>query len=317
MQPPPPSSPPPSSPPPGSQEAGSTIRYRDVGLDQPPSAVPQARPTKGRTLGPMFWIAAGWIVLVALAAIFANLLPLPAPDAIGSGTPLAGPSLAHLFGTDELGRDILSRIIFGSRVSLILGFASIAIGTVIGGGLGLIAGYLGGPFDSLSNALAYIILAFPPLLLLLALAAFSKPTLLKLVAEFAFLSIAPLFRVVRAATISIASRDFVQAALSLGATRARILMREIFPSVLPSLVSYALLGVALVIVGEGSLAFLGLSISLPTPSWGNMIAEGRTFLATDPWISLFPAIAMFSVLLALNLVADKLSERLDVREGQL
>lgn len=280
---------------------------------EPPSPVPGSK----SKLGWVFWVSAGWLVIVILAAILANLLPLPSPDAVGVGAPSAGPSLAHLLGTDELGRDILSRIIFGSRVSLILGFASIAIGTLIGGSLGLAAGYLGGPFDSISNALAYIILAFPPLLLLLAIAAFSPATLLKLVLEFAFLSIAPLFRVVRAATISVANRDFVQAAYALGASRTRILVREILPNVASSIVSYALLGVAIVIVGEGSLAFLGLSISLPTPSWGNMIAEGRTFLSTDPWISLFPTIAMFSVLLALNLVADRLSARLDVREAQL
>ncbi len=279
-----------------------------------PSHIPGNKP---KQLGWSFWISVGWLGLVILAAIFANLLPLPSPDTVGVGAPFAGPSLAHLLGTDELGRDILSRIIFGSRVSLILGFASIAIGTLIGGSLGLVSGYLGGPFDSISNALAYIILAFPPLLLLLAIAAFSPPTLLKLVLEFAFLSIAPLFRVVRAATISISSRDFVQAAYALGASRTRILIREVLPNVASSIVSYALLGIAIVIVGEGSLAFLGLSISLPAPSWGNMIAEGRTFLSTDPWISLFPTIAMFSVLLALNLIADKLSARLDVREAQL
>ncbi len=264
-----------------------------------------------------FWIAVGWIAIIIILAVFANLLPLANPTAIGVGPPMAGPSFAHLLGTDELGRDLLSRIIYGARVSLVIGFASIAIGAIVGGGLGLLAGYMGGPFDSLSNALAYVILAFPPLLLLLAVAAFSQQTMLKLVLEFAFLSIAPLFRVTRAATMSVSSKEFVQAAVASGARRTRILLHEVLPGVLPSVISYALLGIALVIVGEGSLAFLGLSIALPAPSWGNMIAEGRTFLSVDPWISLFPSIAMFSLLLALNLAADKLREHFEAREGQL
>ncbi|MCL4446436.1 MAG: ABC transporter permease [Actinobacteria bacterium] len=270
-----------------------------------------------RVLGPAFWIAVGWIAIIALAAIFANLLPLPNPNLTGAGPAMAGPSLAHLLGTDELGRDLLSRLIFGTRVSLVVSFASIAIGTAIGGSLGIVAGYVGGVVDWMANALAYIILAFPPLLLLLAIAAFSKQTLPKLVAEFAFLSLAPLFRVTRGATLAVANREFVQAAVASGAGRFRILTREILPSVLPSVISYALLGVAIVIVGEGSLAFLGLSVALPTPSWGNMIAEGRTFLAVDPWISLIPSLAMFSLLLALNFSADKLGERFGSREAKL
>jgi peptide/nickel transport system permease protein len=268
-------------------------------------------------LGVSFWIAVGWIVVVVLLAIFANLLPLFNPMTVAAGPPMAGPSFVHLLGTDELGRDILARIIYGARVSLVIGFGSIFMGTIVGGGLGLVAGYVKGVFDAFSNALAYVILAFPPLLLLLGIAAFSQQTLLKLVLEFAFLSIAPLFRVTRAATMAVASREFVQAAVASGAGKVRVLLHEVLPGTLPSIISYALLGIALVVVGEGSLAFLGLSIALPAPSWGNMIAEGRTFLSVDPWISLFPSIAMFTLLLALNLAADKLRDHFDVREGQL
>ncbi len=270
-----------------------------------------------RRLGPAFWVAAAWTCVIVLAAIFANLLPLTNPNLIGAGPPSAAPSLHHFLGTDELGRDILSRIVFGARVSLVVGFASIAVAAVIGGGLGIVAGYIGGVFDWLANAVAYIILAFPPLLLLLAIAAFSHQTIPKLVAEFAFLALAPLFRITRASTLAVAGREYVQAAVASGASRLRILVREVLPAVLPSVISYAILGVAIVIVGEGSLAFLGLSVAIPAPSWGNMIAEGRTLLTLDPWISLIPSLAMLSLLLALNLCADKLGEYFEVREAKL
>jgi len=274
-----------------------------------------------RKLGVLFWACLGWIAITILAAIFANLLPLQNPN-LQSATINAGPSTAHLFGTDALGRDIFSRVVFGSRVSLIVGFGAIAIGLLIGGTLGMISAYRRGLVDTLVNAASYVLLAFPALVAVIAIVTFWGHALWKITLIIGIASAPLIFRIVRAATLSYATRDFVTAARSLGATDRRILVRELLPNVLPTIVSFSLIGVATVIVLEGSLAFLGLSIPGPTPSWGNMLNESRTGLTTapgqgNPWLVLFPALAMFLFLIAINLVGDRLRQHFDVSEVKL
>jgi peptide/nickel transport system permease protein len=271
-------------------------------------------------LGPVFWISFGWVALMVLLAILASVLPLKNPNFQNYSAVNVGPTIHNLLGTDDLGRDLLSRIIFGSRVSFVIGFASVGIALVIGGGLGLLAGYTGGLTDTVLNAGSLVILAFPALLAILVIEAFWKPTtLLKLTIMFAVVGIPSLFRVIRATTLSFASREFVVAARTMGATTRRILFRELLPNVVPAAVSFALLGVAIAIILEGSLAFLGLSINLPTASLGNIINEGvqNNNLSLNPYIALWPSIYIFLLLVALNLMADRLRARFDVRAGNL
>lgn len=269
-----------------------------------------------RTLGPVFWICFGWVLAMVLLAVLASLLPLENPNFQDYNAVNVGPSLHHLLGTDDLGRDLLSRIAFGSRVSLVIGFASIALGMAVGGSLGMIAGFRGGAADTMLNAGSFVILAFPPLLAIMVIEAFWGRSLWKLTLIFAVVAAPQLFRVVRASTLACAGRDYVVAARALGATSRRILVRELLPNVLPAAASFALIGVAVAIIVEGSLAFLGLSISLPTASLGNIISSGvqNNNLQTNPYIALWPSLYIFLMLSALNLMGDRLRSRFDVRE---
>jgi peptide/nickel transport system permease protein len=270
-----------------------------------------------KPLGIVFWVCLAWVVLNILAAVLAGLLPIANPLYQNVNAINAGPSGAHLLGTDDLGRDILSRVIYGARVSLVIGFGSIAIGMVLGGGLGMWAGFRRGFVDTIVNSASYVLLAFPALVAIIAIVAFWGQAEWKITVVLGIASSPLLFRVVRASTLSYSTREFVTAARTLGATDGRILFREILPNILPAAVSFALIGVATVIVLEGSLAFLGLSVQPPIPSWGNMLNESRTYLGQNPWLALFPALAMFLFLLALNLVGDRIRQHFDVTEIQL
>jgi len=275
---------------------------------------------RGRGLGLTFWICAAWVALMILLAVLASVLPLKAPNAQDYSSVNVGPSVHHLLGTDDLGRDLLSRVIFGSRVSLVIGFVPIVIGLVIGGALGLLAGYRSGTADTVLNAVSFVILAFPALLAIMVIETFWKPiSLLKLTVMFAFVAAPQLFRVIRATTLSFASREFVVAARATGAKTSRILLRELLPNIVPAAVSFALIGVAIAIVLEGSLAFLGLSIGLPTSSLGNIINDGvnSNNLNTNPFIALWPSLYIFLLLTALNLMADRLRSFFDLREVKL
>ena len=279
-------------------------------------SVPASSASK-RKLGVVFWIAVAWICLVVVMAVFAGLLPIDGPYNLSYLSKL-GSSFSHPFGTDELGRDLFSRVIFGSRVSLEVGFGSIFLGLVAGGFAGLIAGYMRGIFDAVTSAVANVILSFPALLLLITVAAFWGRAWWKITLIIAIIATAPLFYVVRSSTISFAGRDFVLAARTMGASRWRIVTREILPNVMPAAISFGLIGVAIAIVAEGTLSFLGLSVAAPTPSWGNIIAEGQSSTAaSDPWIWIWPTLIMFMTLLALNIAGDRLQRFFDVREGRL
>ncbi len=273
-------------------------------------------PSGRRGLGVVFWISLGWIVLVVALAALASVLPLKNPDYQNYSALNVGPTLHNWLGTDDLGRDMLSRIIFGSRVSLVIGFVSIALGMATGGFFGLLAGYRGGATDTVLNGGSFVVLAFPPLLAIMVVEAFWGQTLLKLTIIFSVAAAPQLFRVIRATTMSFANREFVTSARAMGASTPRILLRELLPNVLPAAISFALIGVAIAIVLEGSLAFLGLSVSLPTASLGNVINEGvaQGNLQANVFPVLFPSAYIFLIITALNLMADRLRARFDVRE---
>ncbi len=244
---------------------------------------------------------------------------MQSPTAIGA-LPFAGPSSSHWLGTDDLGRDLLSRIIYGSQPTLTICFASIAIGLVIGGTAGMLAAYTGKIVDNVANAIAFIIISFPPLLAILVIIAFwEPPTVLKLTLIFAVASVPQLFVVLRATSLSFVNRDFVTAARTMGAKTPRILVREILPNIAPAGLSYGLIGVASVAIIEGSLAFLGLSIPEPHPSVGNIISEGIPYLQnnSDIWITVFPCLYLFFLLISISYIGDRLRSRFDVREGNV
>jgi peptide/nickel transport system permease protein len=290
---------------------------RPAGIPSEPAAAAKKR------LGLFFWICAGWIILIVLIAIFANLLPLPNPDFQNFAAPQNGaPGLGHLLGTDDLNRDIFSRLLYGSRVSLIVGFGATGIGLLLGGIPAMYSAYRRGRVDTFLNTVSYAVFAFPALVAVIAIGSFWGHELWKITLVIGVFSAPLIFRIVRASTLSYASRDFVMAAKALGASDSRILAREIFPNLLPTIISFGLIAVASVIVLEGTLAFLGLSVPPPTPSWGNMLNEGSSLLSggpgqTNPWLVIFPAAAMFSLLFTLNVVADKLRSFLDVSDVKL
>ena len=272
----------------------------------------------GRRLGVLFWVCVGWLALNLLAALLANVLPLENPLTQNYNAINAGPSLHHLFGTDDLGRDIFSRVVFGSRVSIEAGLGSMLIGFGVGAPLGMLAAYRRGRLDQVLTVVMYVVLAFPAIIATIAILSFWTPrTLLKIIIVIGVAAIPLVYRVIRTATLAVATQDYVVAAKVQGASDTRILVRELLPNVAPIAVSFLLIGVATVVTLEGSLAFLGLSVAPPTPSWGNMINESRTILQLNPWLALFPAAAMCLFLLALNFIGDRLRTHFDVSEGKL
>ena len=270
-----------------------------------------------RRLGALFWIAIGWMALVFAVAILADILPLPSPTDMDMLERRAPVSAEHWLGTDGLGRDELARLIYGARISLVVGLCAPLIGLVIGGALGMLAGYVRGRFETLVVGSMDVLLAFPPLILALAVTAFVGQSIFNLTCILGLLGIPAFMRVARAATLTLARREFVIAAQALGATHARILLRELLPNVLLPLVAFFLLGVAITIVAEGALSFLGLGVPPPISSWGSMIGEGRESLDVAPRLAFFPAFAFFLTVLAFNLVGDTLKALTDPRQAAL
>jgi peptide/nickel transport system permease protein len=270
-----------------------------------------------RRLGPLFWMAVAWTAFVFAAAALAPLLPLPNPtdmDMLARRAPL---SALHWLGTDGLGRDELARLVYGARISLTVGLCAPIIGLAIGGVLGMLAGYFRGRFETLVVGSMDVLLAFPPLILALAVTAYLGQSILNLTCILGVLGIPAFMRVARAATLSLARREFVVAAQALGATHARILLRELLPNVILPLFAFFLLGVAVTIVVEGALSFLGLGVPPPISSWGSMIGEGRESLEIAPRLAFIPATAMFLTVLSFNLVGDTLRALTDPRQGAL
>ncbi|MEO3790921.1 dipeptide/oligopeptide/nickel ABC transporter permease/ATP-binding protein [Nonomuraea sp. B10E15] len=271
----------------------------------------------GRRLGWGFWAAAGWIGLVLLAAVLADVLPLARYDETLAGPPRSGPGAAHPFGTDGLGRDVLSRVVHGARVSLGVGVGAVLLGLGIGAPLGILAGYRRRATDAVIMAVNDVAQAFPALVFALAVVAFAGANLRNVLIVLGVLGVPSWVRLIRGATLSYAEREFVLAARVLGTRDRRILWREIVPNVAVPAASYAFIGMAVVVVAEGSLAFLGLSVQAPTPTWGGLINEGRTLLDSAPHVVLAPSLVMFLTVLSFNLVGDRLRSLTDVRESGL
>jgi peptide/nickel transport system permease protein len=270
-----------------------------------------------RSVGGMLSVGASllWIAAVVFGAIFADLLPLADPAKVKPVDRLQGPSWEHLFGTDNLGRDLFSRAVYGARVSLVVGVVSVIIGLAVGGALGVAAGYLRGRFDTFISWLMDVLLSFPSLVLLMAIVAFTGGGLRNICLALGFLAIPIYARLARAHAMSVSSEEFVVAARAGGSTRMRVLRREIVPNILPALSAYGLVAMSLAIVVEGSLSFLGLSVSTPTPSWGGLIASGQSFIRQSwTWV-VFPAAVLCLTVLSLNVVGERLRRRFEVGGG--
>lgn len=256
-------------------------------------------------------ISAVVILLIILAAVFA---PVIAPygyseqDLINR---LQAPSMQHLLGTDELGRDVFSRLLYGARLSLVIGIFPTAISMVIGIFLGLMAGYYGGKIDYIIMRLCDIVLAFPSLLLAMVVMYTLGASMLNIFIALSLINWASVARVVRSETLSLKESEYVEAAHSIGVRNAVIMVRHILPNCVPSLIVLFTMNVPSSILSESSLSFLGIGAQPPAASWGLMVTAGKQFLFTQPWISLSPAVAIMIIVLAFNFLGDGLRDVLD------
>ncbi|HEX2555555.1 MAG TPA: ABC transporter permease [Microvirga sp.] len=282
-------------------------------------AAPEAIETPGRRAwrrlkrrrGAMVGLAV--IVIVVLAAIFAPWISPYDPIQQSWSAVRKAPSAAHWFGTDEVGRDVLARILYGARASLLAGVMSVAIAIGIGVPVGLLAGYLGGVVDAVISRLTDAMLACPFLILAIALAAFLGPSLTNAMIAIGVTATPIFVRLTRGQVLATKSEDYVEAARAVGNPHWRIAVRHILPNVLPQLLVQATLTVATAIIAEASLSFLGLGQQPPTPSWGSMLNTAQRFLATGPWMAVFPGLAIFVTVLSFNLLGDGFRDALDPR----
>jgi peptide/nickel transport system permease protein len=293
----------------------------DLGAGNPASASVDDGPDEAvkKTLGFGFWLCLGWLITVVLVAILAPYLPIEDPTETRVGPLKEGPSWSHWFGTDSAGRDVFSRAVWASRVSLVVGAFAITFGIVVGGSLGMIAGYMKGAVDQVISFFFFALLSFPGLVLAIMIVTTFSRTLSLVSLTLGILSVAPVGRLARAQTLVFAEREFVDAAKVIGAKNGRIITRELLPNVLIPMGALGLLGMGVAMVAEGGLAFLGLSVEGDGPgelSWGKLINEsskGRA-LSDFPHVALSVIIVMFATILALNFAGDRIRQYTDVRE---
>ena len=265
-------------------------------------------------------IAMVWIIFVVLVALTADLWapawlgsPIKMDSTQMSVTAHQPPSAEHPFGTDVLGRDVLVRVIYGARISLTVGLLATGISTLIGLILGAIAAYYGGIWDTIIMRMADIFLAFPYTLFVIMMLAVLGGGLQNVFIAIGVLGWPSIARVFRSAILSVKESDYVDAARSMGASDARIIMRHIFPNSVATIVVYATMNIGGAILTESALSYLGMGITPPTPSWGSMIQDGQTYLQTYPWLAIYPGLAILSTVLAFTLLGDGLRDALDVK----
>jgi peptide/nickel transport system permease protein len=281
-----------------------------------PQKTSQARPrgrTTARTL--RIWLPAGFLILLA-AACFVWPLVYPVPKPIGgsilnSGLPPLSPG--HIFGTDPVGSDIFSRILYGGQVSFEVGLGVTAIGLLIGGLLGMAAGYWGGAADAVISRVLDVLIAFPALVLALAIAEGLGPSEVHVIWALSFFSIPAFGRIARGATLALREQTFMLAARLSGTRGWRVIGRHVIPNIAPQLMTFSLLGIGVAMILEGALSFLGLGIPLPEASWGSMIAYGQQTISASPDLVLIPSAFLFATVVSLNVLGDALRERWGVR----
>jgi peptide/nickel transport system permease protein len=303
---------------------------RGLRTDPGQPARPPLRPARSvfrrvlfRVFGRHLWSRYGLLIVgavvvggMSLAALLAPWIAPYDPTALDVQRILQGPNPQHLLGTDALGRDVLSRMLFGARVSLWVGFVAVGLSVAIGLALGLVAGYFGGIVDEAIMRGVDVMLCFPSFFLILAVIAFLEPSLVNIMAVIGLTSWMGVARLVRAETLTLRERDFVAASKLAGARAPRIIFSHILPNAVAPVLVSATLGVAGAILVESSLSFLGLGVQPPMPSWGNMLMEGKDVLEIAPWLSIFPGLAILITVLGYNLLGESLRDILDPRLKQ-
>ena len=262
---------------------------------------------------PLNVVALALIAMFAACALFAPLLAPYDPLLQELGTRLQPPSPQHWLGTDSLGRDIASRILYGARISLIVGVVVVASAGVVGTAIGLVAGYAGGLVDDALMRLTEVFLAFPALILAMAIAGALGPSLTNAIIAIAAVTWAVYARLVRGQILSLRRREFVEAARAMGASRTRIVLRHLLPNALAPLMVQASFDLGSSIIAAAGLSFIGFGAQPPTPEWGVMISEGRNYISTQPWLSLFPGLAILLAVGSINLLGDGLRDAFDPR----
>ena len=261
-----------------------------------------------------FAVVGAVVVLVMLAlSFFAPFITPYEPNTLDAYHVLLPPSMSHWFGTDEVGRDVLTRMVYGARISLKVGFVAIGIATLTGTVVGLVAGYYGGWVDSLLMRFVDIMFCFPTFFLILAVITIREPSIINIMLIIGFTGWMGVARLVRAEVLTIRERDYVLAARAIGCSDLRIIFRHIMPNALGPVLVYATLGVAAAILTESSLSFLGIGVPPPTPSWGNILASGKEFLEFAWWLFLFPGLAITITSLSYYLVGEGIRDALDPR----
>lgn len=292
-------------------EAALTATPRTLSAE--PAETPTARTIrrfkrrKGAVLGLVM------ITIFVAGAVLAPLISPYDPDLQTWTAVRKAPSVLHWFGTDDVGRDVLSRVIYGARASLLAGVISVAIALLVGLPIGLISGYLGGFVDALFSRITDALLACPFLILAIALAAFLGPSLGNAMIAIGITTTPIFMRLTRGQVMAVKVEDYVEAARAVGNPHWRIALRHILPNILPALLVQATLSVAAAIIAEAALSFLGLGQQPPAPSWGSMLNAAQRFLVTAPWMAIWPGLAIFLTVLSFNLVGDGLRDALDPR----
>jgi peptide/nickel transport system permease protein len=275
---------------------------------------PAGRALQNLLARPSAVIGLAIIALFVLLAIFAPFVAPYDPVATSWSAVRKAPSSAHWFGTDELGRDIMSRIIFGTRASLLAGVISVSIAIAIGVPLGLLAGYRGGFVDALISRITDAMLACPALILAIALAAFLGPSLTNAMIAIGITATPIFIRLTRGQAINVKVENYIEAAEAIGNSSLRIALRHVLPNVVPALLVQITLSIAAAIIAEAALSFLGLGQQPPAPSWGSMLNSAQRFLVSAPWMAFWPGLSIFLIVMSFNLLGDGLRDALDPRE---
>jgi peptide/nickel transport system permease protein len=275
---------------------------------------PATRLVRAARMNPLATIGTVLVALFAVLAVFAPLIAPHDPAAIDLPSRLAPPSAAHWFGTDELGRDILSRVVFGARISMLVGTSVVAFALLLGLVVGSIAGYYGGRVDRFVNVVVMnAFLSFPGILLAIAFVAFLGPGILNLILALSIGGWVGYARLVRAQVLATREREFVEAARALGASDWRVITRHILPNMIQPVIVQAAIGMAGAVLAEATMSFLGLGVPPPATSWGSMLNDGRAHLFDAPHLVLFPAVAVMLAVLSFNFIGDALRDYLDPR----
>lgn len=267
----------------------------------------------GRRFTPSLWIGGGIVLALVLIAVLAPVITRYSPDLVMAESRLQPPSLAHLFGTDALGRDMFSRVVYGARIAVVMAIFGVGIAMATGVALGLVAGYRGNWSDQALSRLMEVWLAFPSLLLAIVIVARLGPSLKSTVVALGIVGVPGFFRLTRASTLSARRAEYVASAQAIGARDHRILLRHILPNIAPSLIVLATMRLGTLVLAAGGLSFIGLGAQPPQPEWGALLAAGRDYMDIAPWLAIFPGVCITLTVVGFNLLGDGLRDALDPR----